>query len=220
MAETQLPLIKDVIKPRATVYVDGFNMYNGSIKDTPHKWLDIQAYFEKLRQHEQIVKVNYFTAVMSGDRGVRQQVYLNALETLPKVSVIVGRYKMKNVNCRVSACCHPGAKHFSAWEEKRTDVNIALQILDDAYQDATDHFIVVSGDSDLVPVLHRVKQRFNRKKLIVYIPARDQSRGAATEMRGAADKHATLPMDLMKFCHLPPKVPDGSGGWITKPKEW
>lgn len=157
---------------------------------------------------------------MAGDSGIRQQVYLNALETLPKVSVVIGRYKTKTVKCRVNGCAFSGPKKFEAWEEKRTDVNIALQILDDAYQDVTDYFVVVSGDSDLVPALHRVKDRFPHKKVIVYIPARDDARGAAVEMRAAADKNATLPLPLLKVCQLPAKIPDGSGGWISKPNGW
>lgn len=220
MAETQLSLKSAANRPRSMVYIDGFNLYNGSIKGTPHKWLDIQAFFEKLRQHENVVKIHYFTAKMAGDSGIRQQVYLNALETLPKVSVVIGRYKTKTVKCRVNGCTFSGSKKFEAWEEKRTDVNIALQILDDAYQDVTDHLVVVSGDSDLVPALHRVKDRFPQKKLIVYIPARDDARGAAVEMRTAADKDATLPLAMLKVCQLPNKIADGSGGWIVKPVGW
>lgn len=36
-------------------------------------------------------------------------------------------------------------------EEKRTDVNIAVQMLDDGYQDACDRFIVVSGKLSQLP---------------------------------------------------------------------
>ena len=33
---------------RTFVYVDGFNLYYGALKGTPHRWLDIKALVEKL----------------------------------------------------------------------------------------------------------------------------------------------------------------------------
>jgi uncharacterized LabA/DUF88 family protein len=93
-------------------------------------------------------------------------------------------------------------------------------MLDDAYQDICDTLIVVSGDSDLVPAVHVVKARFPEKRVVVYVPARDATRGAATEMRAAGDKSATLPMQLFKFCQLPPEVRDGNDRPIRKPASW
>ena len=103
---------------RAIVYVDGFNFYNGAIKGTPHKWLDIQKYFDLLRPHDNIMRVRYFTAPMHGSSGDRQNVFLSALETLPRVDVILGRYKTKRVTCNVSACSYSGDRRYSTWEEK------------------------------------------------------------------------------------------------------
>ena len=40
------------------------------------------------------------------------------------------------------------SRFFDVYEEKRTDVNIAVYMLDDAYQDACDNFVLVSGNSD------------------------------------------------------------------------
>ena len=144
-----------------------------------------------------------------------------ALNTLPKVRVTEGRYKTKYVNCQVQTCSHSSSqRRFTTWEEKRTDVNIAVQMMDDAYQQLCDVMVVVSGDSDLVPPLLRIKERFPNMKLVVYVPARNAQRGAAVEIRSAADKHATLPVDLLKRCQLPTKVPDGAGGFIVKPEDW
>ena len=109
---------------------------------------------------------------------------------------------------------------FSAPEEKRTDVNIAVTMLDDAYQDLCERFVIVSGDSDLVPAVDQVKARFPEKEVIVYLPARTAIRGAATELRGAADKDRTLPLELLRHCQLPASVADGAGATIQKPAGW
>ena len=207
-------------KKRTFVYVDGFNLYHGAVKGTDCKWLDLQEYFEKLRPAEDVVKIHYFTARVNGSAWTRQERFLLALNTLAKVRVTEGRYKTKTVRCHVQECTHPTQRKFTTWEEKRTDVNIAVQMMDDAYQELCEVMVVVSGDSDLVPPLLRIKERFPDMKLVVYVPARNAQRGAAVEIRSAADKHATLPIDLLKRCQLPTKVPDGAGGYIEKPESW
>ncbi len=51
-----------------------------------------------------------------------------------------------------------------------TDVNIAVEILTDASQDIFDEALLISADSDLQPVVARVKKLFPKKKLIVFFP--------------------------------------------------
>ncbi|MCH8042141.1 MAG: NYN domain-containing protein [Planctomycetes bacterium] len=205
---------------RSVVYIDGFNLYYGALKGGPHKWLDLERYFERLRPNDDIQVIRYFTAAAIGSAGTRQQVYLRALETLPLVDVVLGKFKNRRVTCRLGACEHSGSRVFSTREEKRTDVNIAVQILDDAYQDLCDRIIIVSGDSDLIPSINLVKRRFSQKEIIVYVPARDATRGAAVEIRAAADKHRLLPLNLLEHAQLPARVPNGTGGHLEKPVEW
>ena len=127
---------------------------------------------------------------------------------------------LKQIKCVVPGCPYPGARIFDVPEEKRTDVNIALQLLNDANHDRADQFIIVSGDSDLVPALEMVKTQWPAKRLVVYVPSRHPLRGAAVELRSAADKHRTFPQALLKVCQFPPELPDGRGGTIRKPDRW
>ena len=205
---------------RSIIYVDGLNLYYGAVRGTPYKWLNIERMFERLRQHDDIQAVKYFTAEIAGDRRGNQLAYLNALATCPRVEVIQGKFKWRNVKCQVQRCSFDGSRWFRVPEEKRTDVNIATALLDDAFDDLADRFVVVSGDSDLVPALNRMKARFPEKQLIVYVPARDATRGAATELRGAADKSKTLPQALLRVSQFPAQLDDGRGGMIEKPAEW
>lgn len=78
----------------------------------------------------------------------------------------------------------------------------------------------MSGDSDLVPAINRLKTRNPDKEIIVYVPARNEVRGAATELRGAADRDKTLPQALIKVSQFSAVIPDGRGGTITKPASW
>ncbi|MPZ21286.1 MAG: NYN domain-containing protein, partial [Luteitalea sp.] len=120
---------------RTIVYVDGFNLYYGAVKGTPYKWLNLQRYFTLLRPHDDLILIRYFTALIDGPRRPNQDRFLRALSTLPKVEVILGRFKHKQVECHYADCQMPGRRFFRVREEKRTDVNIAVYIVDDAHQD-------------------------------------------------------------------------------------
>ena len=205
---------------RSIIYIDGFNLHYGGLKGGPYKWLDLERYFRLLRPHDDIQIIHYFSALISGPRRLNQQTYLKALETLPLVEIILGRFKTKQIQCRVAQCTHTGNRFFPTPEEKRTDVNIAVYLLDDAYQDLADRFIIVSGDSDLVPALNRLKTRFPKKEIIVYVPSRSPVRGAAVELRAAADKHKVLPLHILPKAQFPPSIPDGAGGVLSKPTTW
>ena len=52
---------------RTRVYVDGFNLYYGALKDTPFKWLNLVELIRRLLPVGHAVdKLNYFTARVSG----------------------------------------------------------------------------------------------------------------------------------------------------------
>ncbi len=91
---------------RTYVYVDGFNLYYGTLRKTPFKWLNLEALVQRLLDPEnQIQRIRYFTAPVSGkfDSGtpMRQQRYLQALSTLPSVSVHQGNFLTKPQNAAI-----------------------------------------------------------------------------------------------------------------------
>jgi uncharacterized LabA/DUF88 family protein len=205
---------------RSIIYVDGFNLYYGAVKGGPYKWLDLQKYFGLLRPDDENQSIKYFTAFIGGSHRANQEAYLQALETLSKVEIILGKYKYKSVKCTLPACTFPGSRDFQVPEEKRSDVNIATHMIDDAHCRRAERMVLVSGDSDLVPAIHMVKQRFPKIKITVYVPSRNPIRGAAVEIRSAADKHKTLPLNLLARCQFPNPVRGGTTGAILKPPSW
>ena len=87
---------------RTYVYVDGFNLYYGAIKNTPFRWLNpVELSRQFLPSSCIIHKLKYFTARVSGaakpDAPRRQQIYLSALKTLPEVEVHFGRFLAKTI---------------------------------------------------------------------------------------------------------------------------
>ena len=67
------------------VYVDGFNLYYGCLKGSPHKWLDLERLCcQLLASHNQIKRIRYFTARINSrpddpQGPARQDAYLRAL---------------------------------------------------------------------------------------------------------------------------------------------
>jgi 6-hydroxy-3-succinoylpyridine 3-monooxygenase len=93
-------------------------------------------------------------------------------------------------------------------------------MVDDAYQNACDHLVLISGDSDLVPGVATVRERFPAKKITVYVPSRNPLRAAAVELRAAAHRNRELPLILLPHCQFPDTLPDGAGGVLTRPADW
>ena len=82
---------------KTIVYVDGFNLYYGAVKDTPYKWLNILRLCQLLLPKNQIVKIKYFTALVTArpsdpDQPNRQQLFLRALHTIPGLEIIYGHF--------------------------------------------------------------------------------------------------------------------------------
>jgi uncharacterized LabA/DUF88 family protein len=179
--------------PRTTVYIDGFNLYYGAVSRSPYRWLDIQRLCELLRPAEAIQRVVYFTAMVVGPTRQNQEAYLLALSQRPLVQVVEGNFKKKTIECLHPDCPNPNRRFFKSLEEKRTDVNIAIEMLDDAYQNLSDRMVLVSGDSDLVPAL---------------------------ELRTVATTVRELPPQLLSRAQLPnPTIlPDGRA--IYRPAGW
>jgi hypothetical protein len=85
---------------RTYVYVDGFNLYYRALRGTRYKWLDLQALVAALLDpDDEIQLIRYFTAPVSGkldpDQPIRQQRYLQALKTLPNVTIHLGNFLTK-----------------------------------------------------------------------------------------------------------------------------
>lgn len=77
---------------RTFVYVDGFNLYYGSLKGTPHKWLDIKALFKAiLRSENQLQKIKISRLVsrlgrtIPMPRPVRITICKPCLRTFPRL---------------------------------------------------------------------------------------------------------------------------------------
>lgn len=121
-----------------------------------------------------------------------------------------GHFLSKKKRCR--ACDH---KWIQA-EEKKTDVNIAVRLLDDAYDDRFDAAIVISGDSDLVPPIESIRNRFPEKRLLVAFPPKRHS----NELKKVADAAFRISESTIRPNRLPPAVTTDDGVTLLAPSGW
>jgi hypothetical protein len=164
MSASRTTLFRVTSKPnlagmRANVYVDGFNLYYGALKDKGpgFKWLDLATLLTKhLIPANPINRIRYFTARVSGrpgdlDAPVRQDTYLRALATIPNLTVHLGHFQRTKVRMPLVDPPSGGQKTVKVYktEEKGSDVNLATYLLLDAFQQDCDLAVVISNDSDL-----------------------------------------------------------------------
>lgn len=154
---------------RSAFFIDGFNFYHAlaRLKRDELKWLNLRALMEQLisPKSEIVSAVHYFSAYPHWMPGklIRHREYVRALEGVG-VQAVIGRFKEKDGHCR--ACDHRWVRH----EEKETDVNIALALLNEAYRNSFDRAYLVSRDSDLKPAVAMVRSQFPEKAVILVAP--------------------------------------------------
>lgn len=189
-----------------------------------YKWLNLVQMCQKLRVDEDVLKVKYFTSLVFGQETQNRQLrYLQALNTtMPVFESRMGRFKSSRLKCRHTLCLFSGDRHYETSVEKRTDVNIAVEMAKDAYDNACDVQAVISGDSDLVPAVEMCKSK--GKRVAVYVPVRplgdDVEERRADEIKKAATTGVDLPYALVKACQFPAIVIDSKNHPIACPPKW
>ena len=211
---------------RTYIYIDGFNFYYGAVKDTPYKWLNFKKLFESLlAPAHQILSIKYFTAIVTGkiDPGqpIRQKTFIRALKKfIPEISVYYGKFLSHNV---FKPLAYPIDQNtFGKYikfandiktEEKGSDVNIAVHLLNDAWLDHYDCAVVVSNDSDLAESLRLVKEQ-HKKKIGLITPGKTHP---SRELLKYADFTKRIRKGVLGASQLPDPIP---GTTIHKPKVW
>jgi 6-hydroxy-3-succinoylpyridine 3-monooxygenase len=155
---------------KTIVYVDGLNLYYGSLRGTPHKWLDLHALFtnESVVRDCEVNLIRYYTAPAKASSSddpqspLRQQRYLRALKTYlgDRIQIVQG-YIARTTPClRLVQPCSSEIRKVRVFQftEKRTDVNLAADLISDACHARCKQAVLCSNDSDLVGALAVVRR--------------------------------------------------------------
>ncbi|MGH3924843.1 MAG: NYN domain-containing protein, partial [Pseudonocardiaceae bacterium] len=228
VGDLRLAVVSDVVdslaRMRTNVYVDGFNLYYGCLKDTPYRWLDLDALFARMLPKNDVQRVRYFTARVAARPGklhdpVHQNTYLRALATLPRVSIHLGHFLTKPATMPLANPPTAGPKFAEVLrtEEKGSDVNLATYLLADAFRRDAEAFVIVSNDSDLTEPMRIVCHELG---MVVGIlnPQPPQKRSRAL-LSCKPTFFKQIRASVLATSQFPPRLTD-SNGMITKPVGW
>ena len=146
------------------------------------------------------------------------------------MEVSLGRFKKKNTRASLTRCrfYRPGLTWSvrlplqSVWvsvkgfEEKETDVAIAVKMLELAYSGTTDCLVLVSGDTDLCPAILGIRRMFPGIGVRVAFPYERYNR----DLDRRADARFRLSPRLMARHQFPDPYVLRSGKRLSKPPDW
>lgn len=204
------------VPDRLIAYIDGFNLYHGLHDAAGRKWLwlDLAKLVQSLRPQQTLVQVKYFTASVLNEPAAqgRQDTYIAALDAASGalVETTMGRYQQKTKYCR--NCNHP----WHLYEEKETDVNIAVNLVADAAAQKADTFMIVSADSDIAPAV-RMAQRLNPAAF--FLAAFPPKRFSA-ELKTLMPASFQIGRGRIRGSMLPAAVTASDGRVHSQPSKW
>lgn len=192
---------------KVACYVDGFNLYHAieALKEPPLKWLAIHSLASSyLRAGDTLERAAFFTALNTWDAAKRQRHvnYVKALEATG-VEVVLSRFDP------VQKYCHQFGRYCRIKEEKQTDVAMAVEMLSDCYERAIERIVLVTADSDHIPLVKRVRARF--PNTIVFLVAPPKRLAVARELGNTCHGIAELSAMRLRQHPLPRDVYNDRG---------
>ncbi len=202
---------------KTIIYIDGFNFYYLALKWTHFKWLDFKSLFQKLLPNNDIIKIKYFTANVSGKydqrKPRRQQNYLNALESFtPEIEIIKGYFQTNEVEMPLARNPKKRVSVLKT-EEKCTDVNLAVHLVNDGWKKYFECAVILSNDGDLSEAMRIIHDELN---LCIGLITPGKVRTSQSLLQYSTFRKR-IRKNALKSSQLPDKIP---GTNIAKPIEW
>lgn len=200
---------------RVSAFIDGFNLYHALDENKPFhqfKWLNLRRLIELfLRARDTLADVFYFTTLASWDlsKVQRHSLYIKVLESL-NVKLVHGKFRKEHERCKI---CN---NRYNVYREKETDVNIAVQVLEQAKSDSYDRAIILTGDSDQVPLIKTFKRMYKDKEIGVITPPNRHNKALIAE---AKFHHKIDRMHLLS-ARFPDNMTLADGTAVQCPQEW
>lgn len=162
-------------RPRAALYVDGFNLYHPIRRMGPDynhlKWACLWTLGKNLTEPhgQELIKVAFCTAVPSVRQSVEKRdrhIRFNQAQRARGVHIIEGHYVPEPIE-------EDGIPNGEVkWTEKQTDINVALELILDGLRDVYDVALLLSADTDQVATARVFSEQLapKGKKLVGVAP--------------------------------------------------
>jgi uncharacterized LabA/DUF88 family protein len=210
---------------RVTFVIDGFNLYH-SVSDASRdfgkqctKWLDVKSlcasYLYLFGKSASLHEIYYFSALafhrchLDPDVTKRHKAYIQCLEDTGVITQL-NRFKKKTMFCPLCK------QKYDRYEEKETDVAIAIKLLEALWTDSCDIVVVVTGDTDLAPAVRTAQKHFPAKKVVFAFPYKRKNQ----ELSSLAPGSFAISKDKYANNQLPSPYTLSSGKQVLKPSSW
>jgi uncharacterized LabA/DUF88 family protein len=194
------------------IFIDGQNLLHACLeyaaKIDRGKYLKIREedfinYMTSLVPDSKLVQVRFYTAIIDSPRNPRQERYLDTLEKKLKWVVdwkLARTYPFLCPACKRSGIespvvCKTCGITMRNTENKGVDVSLATDLLIQGLEGGYDIGLLVSGDRDFAPVIHKLAERRPNVKVEI-VQFRNN---ASYELTDAAQKFHPLDNDIQKF---------------------
>jgi hypothetical protein len=97
-------------------------------------------------------------------------------------------------------------------EEKETDVNISLHLLNDCYKQPLEQILLLTNDTDLVPAVQMIRVEFPHIKIV-----QASIRKPHVVWDRVADESRTISAAMHRHSLLPERIKLASGRILTRP---
>jgi len=114
------------------------------------------------------------------------------------------------MRCRNCGAC------WQTHEEKMTDVNMAVELVVDGFRDRYDTALLISGDSDLMSTVTRIRGLFPEKSVIVGFPPNR----SCQRLRRVATASFTIGRKKLADSQFPDEVTKPEGYILRRPATW
>lgn len=212
-------------------FIDGFNFYHSvqaALRDRPTSqlmWINLMMLCE---QHLHIIGndsvlagVDYFTAIPeylisnpdaddeAKDKVLRHKLYIRVNEAAG-VGIHHG-FIDRNGKSKITE----GGATIYEWREKGTDVKLACTVLERAKNNDYDLALIVSGDTDYLPLIE-ILQRMYDKEIRFGLPYKRETK----MIKEKSPKSFSLNIDSYEKCQFPQSLILPNGKRIHCPQKW
>lgn len=136
------------------VFIDGSNFYHivkNLLPDKKPNDLNFEKFIDNITNNRNLIRVYYYNCPLdiSKDFGAyaKQQRFFEKLKAIPNFEVILCRMQKVKIDGK------------TIYQAKEDDIQLAVDMVKLAYNDAYDTAILVSSDGDFVPAIKAVKER-------------------------------------------------------------
>ena len=204
---------------QVNVYVDGFNLYYGALKRTPYKWLDLAKLCQIMLPQDIVQHIYYYSARVSArprnpSAPIDQQIYLRALQTIPNLSITYGHFLTHSVRMTLSGVNPAQRVWVDKTEEKGSDVNLAAQLVRDAFGKRFEVAVLITNDSDLAEPV-----RIVTKELSLPVGILNPHQYHSQELKRLATFVKRIRQSDLHASQFPVTLTDAKGDF-HKPSSW